>query len=253
MNLPISAPPLRAYQQEDANWLVRLAQANAPALLAADTRLGKSRIALSAADTLSARRILIVAPATGRISWPIEIRKWATHRVPVLTVITPGKQLQTKTLLQRLAAPDAIVVMSYDPLSLRKAPWLTLLRQLPRWDILILDECQYLKSAGANRTRAVYGPYLHGGGLIDRADHVWLLSGTPTPNHAGELYSHYRALWPNAFSPVLNQHQFEDRFCRVREATFNNRTVRTIDGSNTQTLPILRRALGPYIRRRRRE
>jgi SNF2 family DNA or RNA helicase len=80
---------------------------------------------------------------------------------------------------------------------------------------------------------------------------VILLSGTPTPNHAGELWQHYRTFWPEAVKNTagrsLSQIEFEDRFTRYRDTPFG----RQVTGSKNQT--ILRHALRDKILRRRKD
>jgi SWI/SNF-related matrix-associated actin-dependent regulator 1 of chromatin subfamily A len=82
---------------------------------------------------------------------------------------------------------------------------------------------------------------------------VILLTGTPTPNHAGELWQHYRTFWPATpalkarTGRALSQAEFEDRFCRFRDTPFG----RQVTGSKNQT--ILRESLRDKILRRRKD
>ena len=58
------------------------------------------------------------------------------------------------------------------------------------WDVLILDEGHVLKNPEAKKTRFVYGHKLDGkGALVGNAANVFLLTGTPMPNNAGELWT----------------------------------------------------------------
>lgn len=56
-------------------------------------------------------------------------------------------------------------------------------------DFVIMDEAHYCKNHKAKRT-------LNALRLAQAADRAWLLSGTPMPNHPGELYPAVAALWP---------------------------------------------------------
>jgi SNF2 family DNA or RNA helicase len=56
--------------------------------------------------------------------------------------------------------------------------------------LVILDEAHYAKSPHAKRTKAALN-------LARRADRAWLLSASPMPNHAGEIWPAVRALWPH--------------------------------------------------------
>ena len=62
------------------------------------------------------------------------------------------------------------------------------------------------------------------------------MSGTPAPNHSGELYTILRTLKPEAiFFPKSTQpmtiQAFEDRYCTVAVKRFGDRQVRVIEGS----------------------
>jgi SWI/SNF-related matrix-associated actin-dependent regulator 1 of chromatin subfamily A len=243
----------RPYQTQGVEFLCRTPRA----LLAFDTRLGKSRTAIRAAQKLNAKRILIVAPGIARLSWPAEIDKvWSDMPRGVMQF---GRSQLTPVWGTAIKRDKLIAILPYDRLSQRGPPgvpdgWLRQIMQSPRWDVLILDEAHYLKSAGANRTIAVYG-HGHVEGLAHRADRVWLLTATPTPNNAGELYPHYRTLWPEALQArtqsgqprPLDQAEFEDAFCIVEDHPPYGRRV---FGSRNQES--LRQALAPYVLRKRK-
>jgi hypothetical protein len=75
--------------------------------------------------------------------------------------------------------------------------------QLRSWhpSLMVIDEASAFKTAGAARTRAVYGDALDGiGGIIDEVPFVIAMSGTLAPAHNGELYPHLRALAPAALA-----------------------------------------------------
>lgn len=55
--------------------------------------------------------------------------------------------------------------------------------------VMILDEAHRVKSMEAKITRTLLP-------IAARVPYVWCLSGTPMPNHPGELYTVVRALWP---------------------------------------------------------
>ena len=52
------------------------------------------------------------------------------------------------------------------------------------FDLTVLDEASAVKNPGANRTKAILGK------MLPKLGYVLPLSGTPAPNHAGELYPH---------------------------------------------------------------
>ena len=108
-----------------------------------------------------------------------------------------------------------------------------------RFDLMILDEAQNLKTGDAQRTQSVYGPT----GLITKARRAWALSGTLAPNHPGELYPHLRAL----FNLDLDYSAFTDRFCTVAETPYGSR----ITGANRNRTAELAGLLAPHTLQRK--
>ena len=174
----------------------RLAQHKA-VLLADDMGLGKTRQALAAAQRLDTDHILIVCPAGARRVWQQEIHRWVPVWDKRVVLVEPGTQVSQ---VQPRLSPSkpVILILSYDELSNLKSR-IAFVLKLIRWDLLVLDECHYLKNP-SNRTQAIYGAPRGDKGLQAYADRVILLSGTPTPNHAGEMWQHYRTFWSQALS-----------------------------------------------------
>lgn len=221
---------IRPYQREGVEFLL----GSPYRFLADDPGLGKSLQVIGAAEKAGAKRILVVGPAIGRVSWREQIWRWASGPPPV-------------------APPDKIpdtgpvwVVCSYQSL-LNKNTWRALAAH--EWDLLVLDEAHYLKNPDAKRTKAVYDPDK---GLWRKAKRVWALSGSPVPNHLGELYPHVAALAPHIFEEVCRNHmtygQWVDAFCVVRH---HPQFGRQIKGSQNQH--VLRPKLKDFLLRRRKE
>lgn len=214
-------------------------------MIADDPGLGKSLMAILVAKALFALRVLTIAPAIGRVSWPLEIRKFwpeMSHytRVPAHNAF-PDSLLDDRIFL----------ILSYDTFShaasLRR--WNGPLRERG-WDLLILDEAHYLKEGSSNRTRAIYGDRFGHRGIQSTANRVLLLTGSPTPNHAAELFPHYRTFWPDLLltpeGKPLGQTDFEERYTKYTDGVWG----RSIHGSQGQE--VLREAFAPVILRRRR-
>lgn len=235
------APLLRPYQREAAQWLL----AALKRMLFLDPGLGKTCVAIRAAAEAGFLRVLVICPAVARLVWQRELARWWPETVapPPFLVIEPGVPVT------RL--PQAgWVVIAYSNLSTRKDPWVAQLRQ-EDWDLIIIDECQYLKGRSA-RTVTAYGRAFDSAApaLTSRAKHVWLLSGTPAPNHVGELYPHLRALFPEALpAGCTNEYAFEARYCYVQDTQWGRRVA----GSNRARLPELRERLKPHMLRWRRD
>ena len=242
VSLPAVTAAVRPYQQVGAQWLVRNLRVTRALLLCDDPGLGKSVQALHAADQLVARRVCIVSPAGARRVWLHEITKWFAKWLPRVVIIEPGKQVRAV----ELEAPDVIVLVSYDALSQRANTVSATLKRLS-WDLLIIDEAHYLKSK-SNRTAALYGSRGTDQGIQASAEHVILLTGTPTPNHAGELYQHIRTLWPGVLRTLeyadreMPEEAFIERVCVWRD---DPRYGRQITGS--RNVDWLRNRMAPYV------
>lgn len=179
---------LYPYQEAGALWLA----GQAHGMLWDQMRLGKTPQAVRACDHVGADRVLVVCPAIARQVWKRGFANWA------------------------LAMPQHLVIESYDVVARRPEQF------VQDWDVVILDEAHYLKTRTAKRTEAIYGKGVKGDGIIERAAHVWPLTGTPCPNHAAELWTHLRALHPSvlASTSTLQYHEFLKRYCVTIEGNY---------------------------------
>jgi SWI/SNF-related matrix-associated actin-dependent regulator of chromatin subfamily A-like protein 1 len=237
---------VRAYQTHGIRWIAGNLKSGVRAVLLCDAPgVGKTIQALMAADQLQARRILVVSPAGARRVWLQEIGTWFPEWAGRVVIVEPGNY----PTLTQLDAEDAIVLVSYDSLSITRRgganPWADHLTERG-WDLLIIDEAHYLKSGGAKRTQAIYGKRGTDGGIQASCTHVLLLTGTPTPNHVGELYQHLRTFWPQVLHQphsdrIETEAEFEERYCTYVDTRFG----RHVTGSKG-TGP-LRKKLAPYV------
>jgi len=182
------------------------------ALLADEMRVRKSRQAIMAAHKVNAKRIQVVCPAIAVEHWHREFAKW----------------WEGDTLPQ-------LKVRSYDRLRL---DWDSIKDE--RFDVSIADECHFARNPNAQRTKLIYGK----NGIGWNSDRLWVLSGTPAPKHAGEL-------WPmlRAFGVVAMDYDwFVARYCVV------NKFTQRIVGTKTGMIPELKELLAKVmLRRTRRE
>lgn len=218
------ADALFPYQVEGARWLAD----RRFALLADDPGLGKSAQSATACDILNARHVLVLGPAIARFTWEREFRKWSLFNRPAC-VVTSGSGLPP--------APAALTTCSYD---LAAEPHVRAWLCSVRWDVVILDEVHYLKSPFAKRTVSVFGD----DGIVRRAARVWALSGTPAPNHAGELWVLLRVFGRTN----LSHDAFLQRYCEGRWERGEYR----VTGTRTECIPELRALLAPIMLRRRK-
>lgn len=216
------ASDLFPYQAEGVSFL----KAHKHACLWDDPGLGKTPQVLVAAESLGCKRILVICPALARRNWERETLAWSNF-VPLVvetTNVYPGANF---------------VVCSYE-YARKRREWLT----ERTWDLVVVDEMHMCSNLGAGRTQAVLGCE----GPCHSSDRVWVLSGTPLRNHAGELWPIFRTFGITD----LDQEAWEDRYCRV--VTYQGR--RKVVGTKVNTLDELRALVetsGLCLRRRKRE
>lgn len=155
-------------------------------LIGDEPGLGKTVEAVGIANTLDARRILVVCPASIRLNWIREINSWSTLGNVRSRAILSGRD--------RLEEGFNYTVVSYE---LAKSERFHEYFCNDYFDLLILDEAHYLKTNTSQRTRSVFG-----GGrgrfqnfrLADAAERIIALTGTPLPNRPRECYTLARGL-----------------------------------------------------------
>jgi SNF2 family DNA or RNA helicase len=212
---------LLPYQLQGAEWLAGQERA----ILGDHMGLGKTPQAIRAADLVAARRVAVVCPAIGRINWRREFDRWS------------------------LQGPE-LFIESYDRLATQKKAREEFRRFRP--DTVIADEFHYLKTRESKRTRTMYGQHCHGNGLFMIPKRVWMLSGTPAPNHVGELWTHLRAEWPELIQlngNPLPYMEFLQRYAEWEQTEFGVKVF----GNKQSALPELRGILDGIMLRRKGE
>jgi len=168
------------------------------AMLADRAGYGKTAQFIRACDLLCAERITIICPPILRVNEAAEFEKWSMWGLPMCIVRT-GKDI--------LPPGPGIIICSYKLAA--ESPMIT--KQLVRRgaDVLILDEAHALKDPKAERTKAIF----KAGGIRSTAKRVWFVTGTPTPNHAGEysVFARVTGAWTGSHA------EFMERFCEVAE------------------------------------
>ncbi len=160
-------------------------------LLADEMGLGKTIEALGVinADT-RAQRVLIVCPASLKLNWARECERW---------LVRPARI----GVAGRTFPKDAnIVVINYDIL----AKWSKELRGT--WDLLVVDECHYVKNKKAKRSRRLYGI---------QAERKLFLSGTPMLNRPIELWAIVNYLAPDEFDRFW---EFAKSYCKPTKGRY---------------------------------
>lgn len=202
------------------------------ALLADVMGLGKTAQAIEACRILNAAHILVLCPAIARHNWAREFDMfWPVPRS--VRVITASNQID---LWPEFAN---VTICSYDLAEILLERAFT--KQPGQIDVLILDESHYLKSPDTKRTRAILGKE----GLVHFARKTWCISGTPAPNHPGEL-------WPILFTfgkIKLGYEKFVKKYCNYYEMNYQLRITGAKLGSQTE----LRALLKDFMLRRNKE
>lgn len=144
------------------------------AFLADEQGLGKTVQALAALEADDAYPAVVVCPASLKLNWLRETRRWLPHRS--VTVVDPG-----------IAVPPRadITIINYEMVGRHRE---TLARHGVR--ALVVDESHYVKNPRAKRTQHVRRL----AEAVPRDGLRLALTGTPVLNHPEELISQLRVI-----------------------------------------------------------
>jgi len=158
-------------------------------LLALDMGTGKSLTSLAwASYKEDIKKVLIICPASVKLHWKSQIRKWlGRKRIEILYGKTPHKLSNSEFL-----------IINYDII----ASWETkLVTQV--FDLIIYDEIHYCKSLESKRTQSCLK-------LSKYAKRQLGLSGTPLTSRPIDLFSILKILKPELYP---SKFQFGQLFC----------------------------------------
>ena len=160
-----------------------------PAVLIGDEMgLGKTiqAIGIINADP-TIQKVLVVCPASLKINWARELAKWLVR--PASVAIANG------------AFPAAdIVVVNYDVLKKHSEAI-----QSRAWDMLVVDECHYIKNPKAQRTTLALGikarrrVFLTGTPICNRPAELWTLVQSLDPSGLGRSWRGFHERYAGAF------------------------------------------------------
>jgi len=160
--------PLYPFQTVGAEFL----RARPLAWLADEMGLGKTVQVIRAAEGSPYTRNLVVCPPVVRGVWVRELEKWSLLD-PFVREIRSGK---AATYLEARGTGWWIVSYPYARKYWRRFVGLV--------DRVIFDEVHALRNLRAKQTHELLGFE----GLAHHMKSVWALTGTPSPNHPGELW-----------------------------------------------------------------
>lgn len=187
-------------------------------LIGDEMGLGKTVMAIGVMNAdPSIESVLIVCPATLRMNWWQELRRWDVR--PRNVLVPEGRALPGKY--------DKIVIVNYEKLIGVNGRRLHARLMERQWDLLVVDEAHRLKDMKTQRTMAVLGGHVKatstftGGkeeitpahdvpGLAAKARRRVFLTGTPIPNRPEEIFPLLHNLAPEAFPSYW---KFVKRYC----------------------------------------
>ncbi|MCA9340795.1 MAG: DEAD/DEAH box helicase, partial [Candidatus Saccharibacteria bacterium] len=224
---------LYPYQWEGARWL----SGRERGLLADEPGLGKTAQIITACDLVKAKQILVIPPAAVRVAWQREFAVFSMwgHDVTVFPTVESFEQGPKRGV--NIINYD-LLVRGFEKDSFRFRPvmkkWLD-----PIWDVTAADEAHGLKERESLRTRVV----LENRGIHGRSDRLWLATGTPMPNHPGELWTILCAMG----ATDLSYNDFIGRYCVMGEYGYSKGQPQ---GSNPETADELNKILRSVMKRR---
>jgi len=179
-------PPL-SHQKEAIEKLT----SNKKFILADDMGLGKTTSTIISSIETKSKKILIVCPASLKINWFREIQNYTDRSI----YICEGKKYEDADFV--IVNYD-IIKNFHDPKNKEES---ILLKS--NFDLVILDECHYIKNSQAIRTKLVND-------FVKNVDRLWLLTGTPMTSRPIDYYNLLRLV----DSPVsLNWQAYVIRYC----------------------------------------
>ena len=194
VNIPPLATDLRSYQVDGVKWLSILYKYSLGGILADDMGLGKTIETIAFINLIkSDKPILIVSPKSLVFNWQSEFNKFAKD-IPVYPII--GTIEERKKMIKKIKNDKfGVFLISYD--SLRNE-----YENLAEFtfDVVILDEAQFIKNVHAKKTNAVKQM---------KALHTIALTGTPIENNIYDLWSIFDFLMPHY---LLDIDEFKDNF-----------------------------------------
>lgn len=244
-----TAPKPRPYQEAGAFSLSRARRW----LLADDPGLGKTGQALLALGLLPPhdppRRVLILCPASARLTWLREVAKWVEgpsltavflggNEVWFCSSVRGGPTRRFREVGRGWQADPRIhdphfYIANYDLVPKEREFFVRFPgHRFPRWDVVILDEAHMLASPDTLRTASVIGRWGKDRqtGLCEKASRVWALTGTPIQNRPIDFHPLLRTIAPAVF-PV-DRHKYAVKYCNAKKIRFGKKTVWDYTGAS---------------------
>ncbi|EXX53626.1 chromatin-remodeling ATPase INO80 [Rhizophagus irregularis DAOM 197198w] len=230
---------LKDYQLRGLNWLANLYEQGINGILADEMGLGKTVQSISLmAHLAEAHNIwgpfLVIAPASTLHNWQKEISEFLPSFKTLPYWGNPKdrnvlrKTLNKKNMIFNADAPFHVVITSYQLIVQDKANF-----ERTKWQYMILDEAQAIKSSSSARWKTLLG---------FQCRNRLLLTGTPIQNSMQELWALLHFIMPTLFD---SHQEFSEWFSKDIESHAENK------GSlNEHQLKRLHMILKPFMLRR---
>uniref|UniRef100_A0ACD5YS90 Uncharacterized protein n=1 Tax=Avena sativa TaxID=4498 RepID=A0ACD5YS90_AVESA len=177
-------------------------------LIADEMGLGKTLQAIAVASCLhDAWPVLVISPSSLRLHWATMIQQWLNIPTEDILVVLPqtggsnkaGFRLVYSNTKGDFCLDGVFNVISYDVVPKIQSTLLDL-----DFKIVIADESHFMKNSQAKRTIASLP-------VLQKAQYVVLLSGTPALSRPIELFTQLQALYPNVYK---NMKEYGGRYCQ---------------------------------------
>ena len=230
---------LKEYQLKGLNWLVDLYEQGINGILADEMGLGKTVQSISVMAYLAEKHdiwgpFLVIAPSSTLHNWQQEI----TRFVPELKCLPYWGNAKDRKVLRKFwdrkhitysrDSPFHVLITSYQ-LVVQDTQYF----QKIRWQYMILDEAQAIKSAQSSRWKALLGFHCR---------NRLLLTGTPIQNSMQELWALLHFIMPSLFD---SHDEFSEWFSKDIESHAQSHTK-----LNEEQLQRLHMILKPFMLRR---
>lgn len=230
---------LKGYQLKGLNWLVNLYEQGINGILADEMGLGKTVQSISVMGYLAEHHniwgpFLVIAPSSTLHNWQQEI----TRFVPAIKVLPYWGSAKDRKVLRKFwdrrhitytkESEFHVLVTSYQ-LVVQDAQYF----QKIRWQYMILDEAQAIKSSNSSRWKVLLGFHCR---------NRLLLTGTPIQNNMQELWALLHFIMPTLFD---SHDEFSDWFSKDIESHAQSNTK-----LNQDQLKRLHMILKPFMLRR---
>ncbi|KAL2470201.1 chromatin remodeling factor18 [Abeliophyllum distichum] len=196
---------LLPFQREGIRFIL---QHGVRVLLADEMGLGKTLQAIAVTSCIrDSWPVLVLTPSSLRLQWASMIQQWLD--IPssdILVVLSQwsgsnrgGFNIITSNTRKSIHLDGVFNIISYDIVQKLQDVLMA-----SEFKVVIADESHFLKNAQAKRTNASLP-------ILQKAQYVMLLSGTPALSRPIELFKQLEALYPDAYK---NVHEYGNRYCK---------------------------------------